>query len=122
ARATGPASSAVSDHTDRTSVGRAPDARPLCATERDRGGFNGLPGRYGVHGGSSCLDRRFRTRHGRCTTGRDGRTAASSATSYGTTSFERVVAPDLAPVLLGQAGEGEQIVAWPGRSPGSGPP
>jgi hypothetical protein len=48
--------------------------------------LNSLRGRYGLHGGSSCLERRFRTRYGRCATGRGGRTATSSSTSYGTTS------------------------------------
>jgi Tol biopolymer transport system component len=42
--------------------------------------------RYGLHGGSSCLDDDFGTRHGRGATGRGGRTASSSSTSYGTSS------------------------------------
>ena len=60
--------------------------RFLHARRQRRLGRTDLLPRYGLHGGSSCLDDDFCTRHGRFATGRGGRTATSSSTSYGTTS------------------------------------
>jgi len=70
--------------------------------------------RYGLHGGSSCLDRRFRTRHGRHATGRGGWTATSSSTSYGTTSGAAEI-----------RAEGARVIAerpWPAGWEGWRPP
>src|SRR5687767_6300591 len=64
------------------------DLHPLRQRRRLRAGRRGrdLINQYLLHGGSSCLEWTSTAAHAPSRSGRGGRTAASSSTSYGTTS------------------------------------